>query len=51
MKITWRVISEKGRGRMGGKVQGIRSINGRCKIDRGRLRTVWEMEKPKNLHV
>ena len=37
--------------RMGGKVQGIRSINGRHKIDRGRLRIVWEMEKPKNLHV
>ena len=34
--------------RMGGKVQGIRSINGRYKIDRGRLRIVWEMEKPKN---
>ena len=29
---------------MGGKVQGIRSINGRHKIDRGRLRIVWEME-------
>ena len=33
--------------RMGGKVQGVRSINGRHKIDRGRLRIVWEMEKPK----
>ena len=30
-------------GRMGEKVQGIRNINGRCKIDRGRLRIVWEM--------
>ena len=29
-----------GVGRMGEKVQGIRSINGRCKIDRGRLRIV-----------
>ena len=29
-----------GRGRMGGKVQGIRSVNGRYKIDRGRLRIV-----------
>ena len=38
-------------GRMGKKVQGIRSINDRYKIDRGRLRTVWEMEKPKNLYV
>ena len=36
---------------MGKKVQGIRTINGRYKIDRGRLRMVWEMEKPKNLHV
>ena len=35
--------------RMGGKVQGIRSINGRYKIDRGRLRIIWEMEKP-NVH-
>ena len=36
---------------MGEKVQGMRSLNGRYKIDRGRLRTVWEMGKPKNLHV
>ena len=33
------------------KVQGIRSINYRYKIDRGKLRVVWEMEKPKNLYV
>ena len=32
---------------MGEKVQGIRSIIDRNKIDRGRLRIVWEMEKPK----
>ena len=38
-------------GRIGEKVQGIRSINGRYKVDRGRLRVVWEMEKPKNLYV
>ena len=38
-------------GRMGEKVQGIRSIIGRYKIDRGRLRIVWEMMKPKNLYV
>ena len=38
-----------GGGRMGEKVQAIRSINGRYKIDRGRLRIVWEMEKPKKL--
>ena len=42
---------EWGRGRMGEKVQGIRSINGRYKTDRGRLRIVWEMDKPKNLYV
>ena len=40
-----------GRGIMEGKVQGIRSINGRYKIDRGRVRIVWEIEKPKNLYV
>ena len=27
------------------KVQGIRSMNGKYKIDRGRLRIAWEMEK------
>ena len=32
-------------------VQGIRSINGRHKIDRRRLRIVQEMEKPKILYV
>ena len=40
-----------GRGKNGGKVQRMRSINGRCKIDRERLRIVWEMEKLKNLYV
>ena len=39
------------RGRMGGTVQGIRSIIGRDKIDRGRLRILWEIEKPKNFCV
>ena len=38
-------------GRVGEKVQGIKSINGRPKIDRGKLRIVWEMEKSKNLYV
>ena len=33
-----------GRERMGKKVQGLRSIIGRYKIDREILRTVWEME-------
>ena len=42
----------RGRGkRMGKKAQGIRSTNGRYKTDRGRLRIVWEMEKPKNFYV
>ena len=41
MEITWRVISEEGeRGKWMGKVQGIRSIIGRYKIDRVRLGTV-----------
>ena len=35
----------------GGKLQGIRSINGRYKTDRRKLRIVWEMEKPENLYV
>ena len=30
----------EGRGRMGGKVQGLRSTNGRYRIDREMLRTV-----------
>ena len=51
MEITWRLISERRRGENREKVQGIRSINGRYKIDRGRLRIVWEVEKPKNLYV
>ena len=37
--------------RMAEKVQGIRTLNGRYKIDRGRLRIVWEMEKPKKLYA
>ena len=42
---------EEGQGRIGEIVQGIRSINGKYKIDRGRLRIAWEMEKPRNLYV
>ena len=41
----------KGRGENVGKGTGIRSIIGRYKIDSGRLRIVWEIEKPKNLYV
>ena len=41
----------EGGGRTGENIRGIRSIMGRYKIDRGRLRIVWEIEKPKNLYV
>ena len=41
MEITWRAISREGvRGGIEEKVQEIRSINGRYKIDRERLRIV-----------
>ena len=41
MDITGRVISgERKWWRMGEKVQGIKNINGRYKIDRGRLRII-----------
>ena len=40
-----------GGGRTGETVQGIRNLSGRYKRDRGRLRIVLEMEKPKNLYV
>ena len=36
---------------MGEKVQGLRSIIGRHKIDRERLRIAQEMEKPKNIYA
>ena len=51
MEIPQRVIVGRGRVEHGEKVQVIRSISGRYKIDRGRLRTVWEIGKPKNLYV
>ena len=41
----------RGKGRKAEKVQGISSVNGRWKIDRGRVRIVQEMERPKNLLV
>ena len=40
MEIIWRVISGRGKGEMGEKVQGLRSIIGRYKIGRGMLRIV-----------
>ena len=41
----------EGGGRIREKVQGISSINGRYKLDRGRLRIAWELEKPRNSYV
>ena len=40
-----------GGARMEEKLQGIRSMNGRYKIDRGRLTIVGGMEKPKDLYA
>ena len=40
-----------GEGEQGEKLQGIRSIIGSHKIDRGRLRIVQEMEKPNNIYT
>ena len=37
--------------RMGEKIQGIKRVISMYKIDRRRLRIVWEMEKPKTLYV
>ena len=51
MAITWSLISREGEGRKGEKVQEISSIKGRYKIDRGRLKIVYEMPKPRNLYV
>ena len=36
---------------MGVKIQELRSIVVGIKLDRERLRIVWEMEKSKNLHA
>ena len=41
----------RGRERMEEKVHRLKSIIGRYKIERGMLRIVQEMEKPKNLYV
>ena len=41
----------RGRRAMGGKVQGIRSIVGGYRIDRGLSGIAWEVEKPKNSYV
>ena len=40
-----------GREGMGEKVQGLKRIIDRYKIDRGMLRSVQEIKKPKNLYA
>ena len=40
---------QQGGGRMGEKVQRISNLNCRFKIDKGKLRILLEMEKPRNL--
>ena len=40
MEIVWRVISGEGKGVVGEKVPGIKSIIGKYKIDRRRLSIV-----------
>ena len=50
--ITSRVFSGEWEGKKrGGKVQGIRIITGRHKIDQERLRMVYKTGKSKNLYV
>ena len=44
MEITWRVISGEGEERLGENVQGISSINGRWKIDRGCKNSIRNVE-------
>ena len=49
MEITWRVISGGG-GREWENGMGNKKHK-RYKTDRGKLRIVWKMEKPKNLYI
>ena len=42
---------ERGGRNTGENVQGLRHIIGKYKIDKGRFRIVWEMEKPKNRYA
>ena len=50
MEITWRVI-RKGKREMREKVQGISSINGKYKIDRGKLRIVYRKWRSQRTYV
>ena len=52
MGIIGGLSAGMGKGEKGEMMQGLRSIIGRYKIDRGTLRIiVQEMEKPKNLYA
>ena len=52
MEITWRVISREGvGGQSGKKVQGIRSIKGRYKIDRREVKNSMGNGEAKNFYV
>ena len=53
MNISLKVFTGEGTGTtgVGGNVPGIRSIIGRHKVERERLRMIWETEKSKNLYV
>ena len=52
MEITWRVISGEGAGSTWGKrVQGIRSIKGRYKIDRREVKNSMGNGEAKNFYV
>ena len=52
MEIIWRVKSWEGEGgEWGENHRDLEASLGRYKIDRGRLKTVSEMEKQKNLYA
>ena len=50
MEITWRVISGAGMGENEGKGTTNKKHKQLVQNRQGRLRIVWEMEKPKKLH-
>ena len=49
MLVEWEVQGRGGTERMGGKVQGIRSLNGKYKIDRGEIKNSIESGEAKEL--
>ena len=50
MESIWRVISWEAKGEEWGERHRIKKLIGRYKTDRGMLRTVQEMDKPKDLY-